>query len=314
MTVEIIPLHYPIKEDLQAPKQVLAMGFFDGVHHGHQAVIEQARLAAEKRGEELAVLTYYPYPAAVFEKMDYPIRYLTPIKQKSALMEKMGVRRLYVLQLTSALAALSAQSFVDQVLMKLHPSEVVAGFDHQYGGPDEAADMDHLAVYARGRFATLTVPALEEQGEKFSSTRVRQALGAGDLKTVREQLGRFHRTTGLIVHGDARGRTLGFPTVNVLTPEQQWLPAIGVYAVRVKIAGQWHIGMASIGRNVTFGANRPITVEINILDFNQAVYGENIEVEWCQHLRGEVRFDGASALIEQLKADRQATRNYFKSI
>ena len=127
-------------------------------------------------------------------------------------------------------------------------------------------------------------------------------------------MGRIYHTTGIVVHGEARGRELGFPTANVLTPELEWLPGIGIYAVKISIAGQWHIGMASIGRNVTFGDNRPITVEINILDFNQAIYGEDVIVAWHHHLRGEVKFNQVDDLITQLEKDKVATRTYFETL
>ncbi|WEV53982.1 riboflavin biosynthesis protein RibF [Leuconostocaceae bacterium ESL0723] len=310
---ELIKLHYPIQKlNLPARDQVLAMGFFDGLHLGHQAVIAKARAIAQEQNRPLAVLTYSPYPQAVFKKMNGPLRYLTPLDQKVALLSQMGVDRVYCLQLTSQLVALPPQRFVDQVLMALKPAVVVAGFDHLYGPKDLQADMEHLPDYSQGRFDVVTVPEQIHGGHKIGSRYLREALDQGRVDDVNRLLGRSHQTTGIVVHGDARGRLLGFPTVNILTPEQEWLPGIGVYAVEIEISHHWYHGMASIGRNVTFEANRPITVEINILDFDQMVYGEPVRVNWCHWLRGEEKFPDVDSLVKQLREDQAATQAYFK--
>lgn len=312
---ELIRIHYPLdSQTIETTDQVLVMGYFDGVHRGHQAVIKKAKEEANRRGLPLAVLTYTPYPGLVFKKLPLPWHDLTPLNEKVTLLSKLGVDRVYCLNLTSSLAALAPQDFVDEVLMPLSPKAVVAGYDHLYGAREKQADMAHLAEYSADRFDVIAVgkESLPGQTDKVASRDIRTALAAGDLDFVNASLGRVHQTTGTVVHGDARGRTLGFPTINIWTPEQESLPGIGVYVVSVNILGQRVMGMASIGRNVTFEKNRPVTVEINLLDFNQAVYGEPVKVEWLHYLRGEVAFDGADALVEQLKRDRQDTRRYFE--
>ncbi|MBS9336103.1 riboflavin biosynthesis protein RibF [Fructobacillus papyrifericola] len=312
---ELYQIHYPLDNNsLQARPQVLAMGFFDGVHLGHQAVIQAAKEQADRLGLPLAVLTYTPYPGLVFEKQALPWRALTPLKQKVELLEELGVDRVYVLNLTSALAALSPEQFVDQVLMPLQAKAVVAGFDHLYGRREEQADMAHLAEYAKGRFIVEAVSktTLVNQDVKVASRNIRQKLAEGDADFVKESLGRPHQTSGYVVHGDARGRTLGFPTINIWTSEEESLPGIGVYVVSVEIAGKRVLGMASIGRNVTFEKGRPVTVEINLFDFSKEVYGEFVKVDWLHYLRGEVAFSGAEALVEQLKKDREDSLKYFE--
>ncbi|MGR8772815.1 riboflavin biosynthesis protein RibF [Leuconostoc citreum] len=312
--IKTTTLHYPIQNFKQPVRQVVAMGFFDGVHLGHQAVIKRAKAEADALGVPLAVLTYDPHPSVAFKALTEPLKYLTVVKQKAQLLETLGVSEMYKMQFTSQLAGLSPQVFVDEVLMQLNPVAVVAGFDHLYGSDKNQANMANLAIYAKARFDVIIVPEFDDLGLKIGSSKIRSALCVGDMQTVNRQLGRIYHTTGIVVHGEARGRELGFPTANVLTPELEWLPGIGIYAVKISIAGQWHIGMASIGRNVTFGDNRPITVEINILDFNQAIYGEDVIVAWHHHLRGEVKFNQVDDLIIQLEKDKVATRTYFETL
>lgn len=312
--IKTTTLHYPIQNFKQPVRQVVAMGFFDGVHLGHQAVIKRAKAEADALGVPLAVLTYDPHPSVAFKALTEPLKYLTMVKQKAQLLETLGVSEMYKMQFTSQLAGLSPQVFVDEVLMQLNPVAVVAGFDHLYGSDKNQANMANLAIYAKARFDVIIVPEFDDLGLKIGSSKIRSALCVGDMQTVNRQLGRIYHTTGIVVHGEARGRELGFPTANVLTPELEWLPGIGIYAVKISIAGQWHIGMASIGRNVTFGDNRPITVEINILDFNQAIYGEDVTVAWHLHLRGEVKFNQVDDLITQLEKDKVATRTYFETL
>jgi len=312
--IKTTTLHYPIQNFKQPVRQVVAMGFFDGVHLGHQAVIKRAKAEADALGVPLAVLTYDPHPSVAFKALTEPLKYLTVVKQKAQLLETLGVSEMYKMQFTSQLAGLSPQVFVDEVLMQLNPVAVVAGFDHLYGSDKNQANMANLAIYAKARFDVIIVPEFDDLGLKIGSSKIRSALCVGDMQTVNRQLGRIYHTTGIVVHGEARGRELGFPTANVLTPELEWLPGIGIYAVKISIAGRWHIGMASIGRNVTFGDNRPITVEINILDFNQAIYGEDVTVAWHHHLRGEVKFNQVDDLIAQLEKDKVATRTYFETL
>ncbi|MBS9334612.1 riboflavin biosynthesis protein RibF [Fructobacillus sp. M1-13] len=307
-------IHYPLDNHFeQASPQVLAMGYFDGVHLGHQAVIKEAKKQADALGLPLAVLTYAPYPGLVFDKQPLPWHDLTPIDQKVALLGELGVDRVYCLNLTSTLASLSPVDFVEKVLLVLQAKVVVAGFDHLYGPKERQADMAHLPEYANGRFDVTVVEKQKIAGgsDKIASRAIRIDLANGHLEAVTNSLGRPHRTSGVVVHGDARGRTLGYPTINIWTPENESLPGIGVYVVRVQIAGRQVRGMASIGRNVTFEKNRPVTVEINLFDFDQQVYGEEVTVDWLHYLRGEVAFESVEDLIQQLECDRADSQQYF---
>lgn len=313
--MEVIRIHHPMDPTLiPAGPIVLAMGFFDGVHRGHQAVIKRARQIAEQRQVPLAVLTYDHSPSVVYQRYPGGFKYLTTTKRKLALLDQLGVQRVYLVSFTSSFASLDPQSFVDQYLVNFHAQVVVAGFDHTYGKP-EIASMDYLPKYAHGRFQVVTVPKLtdDDSNTKIGSQMIRQAIDEGKIQAANHALGYFYQTSGLVVHGLARGRTLGFPTINVETPMEERVPAIGVYAVRVTIGNQTYDGMASVGHNITFGP-ADLTVEIYLFDFDQMVYGEEVTVQWLQYLRGEVKFADANALIAQMKQDERHSRRILENI
>lgn len=310
--MKIINIHHPLKASFeQKEKIILAMGYFDGIHKGHQKVINQAKSIADEKGKPLGVLTYDHKPAVVYDQLSpHDKRDIILQKNKYKELERLGVDIVFEVNYSFNFQNQSPQEFVDNYLIRFNADTVVAGTDHTYGAKD--ATMDLLPKYASGRFDVVSVDLADYHLSKISSTRIRRNLDQGHIDTVNMLLGRPFRTDGTVVHGFARGRELGYPTANIDHDELQWLPVIGVYIVDVWIGEEKHHGMASIGRNVTFGDKNPITVEINILDFNDNIYGEVLEIDWLHRLRGEVKFEGVEKLIEQLKSDEQMTREYFK--
>lgn len=311
--MKVIEIHHPYKlEQIPQEEVVLVLGFFDGVHCGHQEVIRQGKAEAEKRGLKLAVMTFNQHPSIVFQKIQpESMKYLTTIEQKERRMAALGVDYLYIVEFTSAFASLSPQDFVDQYIVGLHSQVAVAGFDYTYG-PRDIATMENLPNYTQGRVDIVTVAKQTTDNKKISSSEIRQLMEAGEMEEVTKYLGYVYEIEGTVVHGDARGRTLGFPTANIKVPSAVRLPRKGVYAVKIKVAKTWYVGMAQIGRNITFEPGRDVTVEVNILDFNQDIYGEQVAVEWYHYLRDEVKFTGVEGLIEQLRQDQRDTEDYFK--
>lgn len=308
-TIEVVP---PLTNtDKPDGPVVLVLGFFDGVHRGHQAVIEAGKAEAKRRGLPLALMTFAEHPAIVYGGADEAAyRYLSLPDRKAALMAELGVDLYYIMHFTPEFAALSPQAFVDETLCGLNAAVVVAGFDYTYGKP-EIASMAQLADYAHGRFDVLTVPAVTANDQKISSTRIRSALDAGDIDAANNLLGYAYQTTGTVVHGLARGRELGYRTANIDAPHHTYVPGIGIYVVQMTVQGQTYGGMASVGRNVTFEPDRPVTVEINLFDFDGDIYGEDVTVTWHHYLRGEVKFSGAAALVDQLGDDERQSRAYL---
>lgn len=314
--MKTISLHYPFdQQQIPAEPVVLAMGFFDGVHRGHQAVINRAKKVAEERHQPLAVLTYDKLPAIVFKQLPGRVQYLSPLRTKLKLLEQLGVDITYVVDFTGQFASLAPQQFVDEILMSFHPSAVVAGFDHTYG-PKDVATMQRLPEYAKGRFDIFTVDKLAapQEAVKIGSTRIRHLIDHGDIEQANEQLGYAYMTTGTVVHGFARGRTIGFPTANIEWAVDERIPVVGVYATQVLVDGRWYNGMASVGHNETFGDDFAKTIEINLLDFNQNIYGEHVVVRWIKHLRDEVKFSSVEQLVDQLKRDQLNTQQVLQAV
>ncbi|QIL50923.1 riboflavin biosynthesis protein RibF [Weissella coleopterorum] len=312
--MRIIHLHHPYQlSQIDKEPVVLAMGFFDGVHIGHQAVLQRAAKKAQQEKIKLAVLTYNQHASIVFSKQSQPLKYLTPTSQKLEIFADMGVDLVYMVEFTSALAQVPPTQFVQQYMVDLHAMAVVAGFDHTFG-PADIANMSTLPQLAKDRFEVLEVQPILVQGTEAASTKIRALLDAGKVELVTPILNRVYTTTGVVVHGDARGREMGFPTLNIVTPVDERLPQDGVYVVEVLVNQKWYGGMAQIGYNVTFGAGRAQTLEINLFNFTDLVYGEQVKIRWHQYLRAEVEFSGMPDLMEQLVLDQQRSEAYLNTL
>lgn len=309
--MQVIKIGEPLDQSLiPADDVVLAMGFFDGVHRGHQAVIKKAKQIADQRNLKLAIMTFDCLPKMFFHQIDpKTVRYVTPLDQRLKQFEKQGIEIAYVAHFDQVMAKLSPQDFVDRYMVGLHAQVVVAGFDYTYGKAD-IANVETLPQYAQGRFEVVTVKRQAQDREKIGTTQIKQALDDGQIEKANQLLGYRFSFNGEVVHGEARGRELGFPTLNIQPAHDQWIPGIGVYAVRVKVDGTWYQGMCSVSHNETFGDN-PLTIEINLFDFSEMIYGKTVEVEWDRYLRAPVKFESVDQLIDQLKQDRTDTKQYF---
>ena len=261
--MEIIHIHHHYdQKQIPVEQIVLALGYFDGVHRGHQEVIKRAKEIAENKNLKLAVMSFNHHPSIVFQKMNpETMQYLSTINRKAEIFENLGVDYFFVVSFTSAFASLRPQEFVDQYICGLHASAVVAGFDYTYG-PREIADMKQLVHYAKDRFEVIEVAELKNEVEKISSTHIREALTEGDMEKANAYLGYVYQIEGTVIHGDARGRLLGFPTANIQTEKHTRLPRNGVYIVSIRVNGTWHRGTASIGHNITFEAGHDKTLEV----------------------------------------------------
>lgn len=302
--MKTINLHHPFKqEDVYSDDIVLALGFFDGVHRGHQAVIRAAREEANRLALPLAVMTFNMAPKVMYQQIRLEeVTYLTTLTEKERLMQEFGVDYLYVAQLTSAFSSLKPQAFVDDYLVGLHAKTVVAGFDYTYGKKD-IANMQTLPDHADGRFNIIEVTMLSDDDVKVGSTEIREDLNTGRVVQANQQLGYIYSIDGIVVHGEKRGRQLGYPTANLMVPSESLIPLEGVYVVEMLLNDTLYPGVASIGTNITFGENRKRTVEIFLLDFKGEIYGEYVTVYWHQYLRPELKFDSVDDLIKQMDQD-----------
>lgn len=290
----------------------VAVGNFDGVHRGHRAVIAEAGQAAHAQGLPWAVLTFEPHPRRLFQP-DLPPFRLTPMRAKARLIAELGVDFLIVQRFDRAFAGVSAETFVDNVLVRaIGARHVVSGYDFVFGrgrGGDCALLLKMGAE--RGFDFTAVRPVADEQGEALSSTRVRACLAAGDAKGAAHVLGRPFEIEGRVRRGAARGRTLGFPTANLaLGPYQR--PKLGVYAVRVGLETPggmvWLPGVANLGRRPTFGDRLDEVLEVFLFDFEGDLYGRRLRVRLIDYVRPERRFDGPASLKAQIAADSAKAR------
>ncbi|MBK0348688.1 riboflavin biosynthesis protein RibF [Aerococcaceae bacterium zg-ZJ1578] len=311
--MEIIRLQHPYNKN-QIPNReiVLALGFFDGVHRGHQAVILRAKEEAEKRNVPLAVMTFNQHPKIVYQNLNpEEVQYLTLIDRKIELLEDLAIDYLYLVDYTLSFGTQSPQEFVDQYIVGLNAVAVVAGFDYTYG-KKEIANMATLPAHAQNRFDVIEVPELTVDEQKVGSSNIKELIESNQIEQANIELGYAYQTSGIVVHGDKRGRTIGYPTANVQINPQEILPSVGVYVVKLFVDGQWYQGMASIGYNITFEANRKKTCEVYILDFNQDIYGKNVKVQWLSYIRNEMKFSGIDGLIAQLDSDLVHTKQFFE--
>lgn len=310
--MQIIQLTYP--ESLQKttiPATVAALGFFDGVHQGHRAVIGKAVEIAKKEDKECAVITFHPHPSVVLKQSVETVQYITTIDEKAALMEELGVDRLYIVTFDKTLSQLSPEQFIEHFIVNLYIDHVVAGFDFSFGFKGKG-NMKNITEFGFTNFTTSVINKVELEDEKVSSTNIRKALHNGDVSEVATLLDRPYHVSGIVVKGDQRGRLLGFPTANIESSEEKLLPKQGVYAVRIEVNGTMYDGMANLGVKPTFieGETKP-SLEVFIFDFNEDIYGEEVTVSWYKHIRDEQKFNGVDEIVAQLTKDEQEIRTYF---
>lgn len=281
---------------------VAAVGVFDGLHLGHRALLSRAReLAADGR---CIAVSFDPHPDVVLAREFKPMPPLTPLPEKQERLAAMGIE-LHAIAFTRELAALSPETFVDTHLVRpFAPERLVVGEDFALGR-GRAGNVPRLAEIGATRgFEVEAVPLLTLNGEPVTSTRIRARLAEGRVDEAARLLGRLHALAGVVVRGEGLGRTLGFPTANLRLLEEKLVPGHGIYAVRVRLAGEpgWHEGAMSIGIRPTFGGQAR-TLEVFLLDFAGDLYGRTLEVRFVRFLRHELRFDGAEALIRQMTQD-----------
>jgi len=296
---------------VEARNAVVALGNFDGVHRGHQAVIGAAQARAREIGTTSAVLTFEPHPREFF-KPDQPSFRLTPLRIKVRQLEAIGVDNLFVLPFGPRLAQMSAEAFVIEVLIEgLEAQHVVVGYDFVFGR-ERRGDAALLADLGRmhGLGVTSVAAAATGEGEVFSSTKVRDHLKSGRPMAATALLGRPWEIEGRVEHGDERGRQLGFPTANMAISDYLE-PMLGVYAIKAGIdmgaATRWVDGVANLGRRPTVGGTR-VQLEAHLFDLSADLYGRHLRVAFVDFLRPEKKFSGLPELKAQIAEDSRRAR------
>lgn len=310
ITVNIVRLAYPWPENgipREADPQVMVIGQFDGVHLGHSSVIDYGIRLARRLGITASVMTFDPNPKEVLGKGDYE-GYLTPLSIKEEILRGMGVDTLYIAEFNHAFAAVTPEQFYEQMLVPLHVHTAVVGFDFHFGHRG-AGTPELLRELGQDSLLVETVPAFLLEDNKVSSSAIRAALREGDAKHATKLLGRPYQIRGVVIDGDKRGRTIGFPTANLELSERYVVPRPGVYAVRVLAEGIWRAGVMNIGFKPTFqtGETRP-SFEAHILDFQGDLYGQQLAVELIDYIRPEQKFGSIDELVTQITRDAESAR------
>jgi riboflavin kinase/FMN adenylyltransferase len=289
--------------DFEGPPTAVAIGNFDGLHLGHRAVIDRMKQAAAEKDLVPAVLTFEPHPRRFFAPAAPQFR-LEPLGLKLRRLQEAGVKMVFMPEFNADFAGLGAQAFMDDILADaLNAHAVITGEDFAFG-KGRSGNVATLRNWGeRERVAIHTVAPVLAEGEVCSSSTVRKALEEGDITHARALLGRDYEMTGRVVHGDKRGRALGFPTANIAFSDELKLPKLGVYAVRVQLGDAVYGGAASLGLRPTVGEQTTASLEVFLFDFECDIYGARTQVTFVQYLRPERKFPSFEAMIPAMQED-----------
>lgn len=312
--MEIFHLNYPnqMKPEENLGPLSMALGFFDGVHKGHQKVIEEAMEQAQKLDAKSAVMTFDPHPSLVLGGRKEEVFYITPLQQKMDIFQEMGVDVCFIVRFTSDFAQLEPEEFIRHFVEGLDVVYVTAGFDFSFGAKGRG-NMELMEQSSDGHYDVSVISKQEDGTEKISSTRIREHLKSGEIEEVCRLSGRPFKISGTVVNGDKRGRTIGFPTANVQPDLGTFVPAAGVYAVRLHVQGETHDGVCNVGYKPTFNDpnHKQLSIEVHIFNFNKNIYGERVAVDWYKRIRDEQKFSDIDELKAQINKDKQETILFF---
>ena len=308
-------VHFELK-NFKAIKPVVTIGTFDGVHLGHRKVLQKLRDIAKEKNGESVLFTFHPHPRLVLKPEESNLRLLTTLKEKTSLLEDIGIDHLIVFPFTKEFSQLSYSDFVKDVLVdQIKTSYLVVGYDHKFGKNREGG-FDFLKKCAeKYQFEIAKLDALLVDDINVSSTKIRIAIEAGDMPAANKYLGYQFTLHGKVVEGKKLGREIGFPTANVEASDiHKIIPGYGVYAVKVLVAGKTYNGMLNIGTRPTFNKNADHrSIEVNIFDFNKNIYGQDLTLIFVDRIREERKFNGIDALVEQLEKDRLHALNILQN-
>ena len=308
-------------------KHVATTGFFDGVHKGHRAVLEKVVQEAQMQGKESMVVTFWPHPRTVLGQDAEKLRLLNSVEEKKRLLLGVGIQHIEIIPFSHELAAMPTGEFFDRYLkQELNVDHLVIGHDHRLGnralddfeamkklGAPLGITVERVGAVSFSSFFGQNTSVFVPKNNTVSSTKIREALKGGDVKTANECLGYFYGLQGVVVEGSKMGRQLGFPTANMQLYEPlKQLPADGAYTVLVTVARREYRGVMNIGVRPTVKTSPIRVIETHILDFNEDIYGQPIEVRLVQRIREERRFNSLDELKQQIAKDKADSLSYFE--
>lgn len=299
-----------LRETATAGKHAISIGVFDGVHKGHLALVSKMLSEGNTRGLSGGVVTFYPHPVAVI-RPDIEFTYLTSLQNRIELLQTVGVEFVSVLEFDEQLQRVSARNFCEMLVEESQMELLVVGEDFKLGrnGEGDIKILENIGLELG--FEVISVPLVQESTSKVSSTRIREALNSGSMEEVGSLMGHRYQLDGTVILGDQRGRTIGFPTLNVDIEKDRLIPPNGVYITETFIKNEKYASVTNIGSRPTFTIDSKNHLETHLLDFNEDVYGEHATVEFISRLRNERKFNSGDELVQQIKNDVKNTVDHF---
>ena len=305
-------------EDLTFIKNpVLTIGTFDGVHLGHQKILHQLNTESTKINGESVLFTFFPHPRMIIFPDSHGLKLIQTQDEKIEKLKKYGLQNIIILPFTKEFSNLTAKQFVEDILVeKLKIKKIVIGHDHQFGKNREGSFDFLKKMSLQFDFEVIEIPAQEIDEVNISSTRIRNAIENGQIEIANRYLGDAFELNGIVIKGKQLGRTIGYPTANILiNSEIKIIPKIGVYAVEIDLPNSpIYRGMLNIGVRPTITNEKSISIEVNIFDFNRNIYDSKIKVRLLSRIRDEIKFNAIEDLTKQLQQDEKTIRKYTSSI
>src|SRR6201996_8024175 len=299
-------IYHNIDEFTPLENAVVTIGTFDGVHLGHRKIISRINELADECGGETVILTFFPHPRMILHPEDESLKLINTIHEKARLLEELGVDHLIITPFSRDFSNQTAEAYIRDVLVnRIGTKKIVIGYDHRFGKDRQGSFDDLLELSKVYNYEVIEIPEQDINDVAVSSTRIREALLAGNIELANTFLGYPFFITGKVGRGDKIGREIGYPTANIIIEESyKLIPSDGIFSALVEIDGTHHKGMAYIGTRPTInGITR--NIEVNIFDFSTEIYGQSVSMQFLHFVRGDVKFEGLDQLIVQLAKDKE---------
>ena len=293
-------------ENIDIKNAVITVGSFDGLHLGHFKILDEVKSIVKQKNGSGLVVTFEPHPRFVVSK-DFDLKLLTSLDEKKQILENAGIENLMVINFSREFSQLTSDEFIRRFIVgRIGAAHMVIGHDHKFG-KDRLGDVVKLGEVGRlNNFDVTDVSAESIDGEIISSTTIRNFLSSGEIEKANLFLGRNYSISGKVVVGAQRGRTLGFPTANILLDEpHKAVPKNGVYITKCSLDDETHFGIMNIGYRPTFENKHELVLEVHLLNFNRDIYGKSMTIEFLKRLREEIKFESKDSLIHQIEMDKK---------
>lgn len=296
------------------PNSVVTVGTFDGVHAGHRAIMDTVLEKADKHEARSVIVTFDPHPREIINPGDAGIKLLTSLQERREILEELGIDTMVVIPFDRDFSLLSSEEFIKDIIhKKIGVTEFVIGYDHHFGKDREGSIETVERLGGEMGFDTYVVSKKEVGAQTVSSTAIRKAISEeGNVEQAAEFLQRLYRLNGMVVHGDKRGKELGYPTANIKPEDKRKIiPKDGVYAVNVRYEESWYDGMMNIGTRPTF-EDKQRTLEVHLFNFDEDMYGKEVQVRFVKRMRDEKKFGNKEELVHQLKEDEKTAKEILE--